>query len=325
VGAVEVWLRNLGGAPLVIRLRVEGPGGDFDTLDAVPLDVGGAWTRGVFRLAPAFLAGSGDVAVTLAGVTKLRLLHAPRVDTSPAVAGALGMDDVTALSDDACEQAGLEGAARGLCQAYCNALGCEDPTAHAPAKACERLGQSLAERLGGPPPCAVPDADGDGVLDGLDNCPTAPNPDQADRDRDGVGDVCDNCADVRNSDQADTFGEPGVGDACDCPCFTQGDVSDLVEALSDAAVYENLQCIDDRSNTKPLAYVSADRRDGAACSLATPECSALTVEFTEDSVCQWNPPAPEPPLTVQGITTPQRDACRERIVGAAGSAGLACN
>ena len=35
------------------------------------------------------------------------------------------------------------------------------------------------------------DTDGDGVLDYLDNCPTAYNPDQADFDNDGKGDACD--------------------------------------------------------------------------------------------------------------------------------------
>lgn len=40
-----------------------------------------------------------------------------------------------------------------------------------------------AERLG-------IDRDGDGVLDGLDNCPAAGNPDQADVDGDGRGDAC---------------------------------------------------------------------------------------------------------------------------------------
>lgn len=36
-----------------------------------------------------------------------------------------------------------------------------------------------------------PDWDNDGVLDDSDNCPQAPNPDQADADGDGVGDVCE--------------------------------------------------------------------------------------------------------------------------------------
>ncbi|MBN1285433.1 MAG: thrombospondin type 3 repeat-containing protein [Anaerolineae bacterium] len=35
------------------------------------------------------------------------------------------------------------------------------------------------------------DTDGDGVLDPLDNCPEAANPEQVDLDEDGIGDVCD--------------------------------------------------------------------------------------------------------------------------------------
>ncbi len=62
----------------------------------------------------------------------------------------------------------------------------------------------------------VSDWDGDGILDGDDNCPTRENQDQADGDGDGVGDVCDNCPDVENPDQRDRDRD-GVGDACDEP------------------------------------------------------------------------------------------------------------
>ena len=40
---------------------------------------------------------------------------------------------------------------------------------------------------------AVNDCDGDGVPNGVDNCPSTANPDQLDSDGDGLGDACDPC------------------------------------------------------------------------------------------------------------------------------------
>ncbi|HWS99558.1 MAG TPA: putative Ig domain-containing protein [Pyrinomonadaceae bacterium] len=76
--------------------------------------------------------------------------------------------------------------------------------------------------------CKPPeDADGDGVLDADDNCPSDPNTDQANNDGDAQGDACDpdddndtvpdvadNCPLVSNTGQADADGD-GQGDACD--------------------------------------------------------------------------------------------------------------
>ncbi|MCZ6794156.1 MAG: thrombospondin type 3 repeat-containing protein [Planctomycetota bacterium] len=60
----------------------------------------------------------------------------------------------------------------------------------------------------------IPDTDGDGAFDHLDNCPTEPNAAQEDGDGDGVGDACDNCPADANGDQADRD-QNGIGDACD--------------------------------------------------------------------------------------------------------------
>jgi hypothetical protein len=59
------------------------------------------------------------------------------------------------------------------------------------------------------------DGDGDGVPDGIDNCPSLVNPGQEDADRDGVGDGCDDCAET-------DAGDPVLRSGCSpeqlCPC-----------------------------------------------------------------------------------------------------------
>ena len=93
---------------------------------------------------------------------------------------------------------------------------------------------SLSDRgIDGPEIIEVPepvttDQDDDGELDGVDNCPADPNPDQADWDDNGVGDACDaprdadgdevpdtidNRPDIFNAEQEDDDSD-GVGDLC---------------------------------------------------------------------------------------------------------------
>lgn len=105
-----------------------------------------------------------------------------------------------------------------------------------------------------PTPCVAPDADGDGICDlwdvcpsdpyddadndGIcvgqgylppetgdhDNCPIAANAEQFDLDGDGAGDVCDNCPLEANADQLDADSD-GLGDICD-PCPGDPDCDD---------------------------------------------------------------------------------------------------
>ena len=75
--------------------------------------------------------------------------------------------------------------------------------------------------------CVDGDDDGDGIPDGVDNCPTLVNPKQEDDDNDGLGNLCDkdvdgdlvsdindNCIEIPNPDQLDSDAD-GLGDACD--------------------------------------------------------------------------------------------------------------
>jgi hypothetical protein len=85
-----------------------------------------------------------------------------------------------------------------------------------------------------------------------------------------------------------------------------------------------LICID-RLTEKPLTALSAQRLDGEACAADSQDCGLLAVEFTEDSACQWNPPAPAPGVLVQGISDAQREACRGYVLEGVSASGLGCN
>ncbi|MEM9490067.1 MAG: thrombospondin type 3 repeat-containing protein, partial [Myxococcota bacterium] len=109
----------------------------------------------------------------------------------------------------------------------CSVIGVADPSEDGPDSDSDGLCDSGDD-----------DDDNDGIGDAGDNCPTVPNPDQADRDSDDLGDACDdsdadglvdrfdNCPDSDNTGQDDLDGD-GLGDACDDDRDGDGFADDL--------------------------------------------------------------------------------------------------
>lgn len=70
-------------------------------------------------------------------------------------------------------------------------------------------------------PTLGPDGDGDGAVDGADNCAVTANPDQRDADNDGLGDACDPCDGAQSGKDSDA---DGFDDLCDpCPIGSNHD------------------------------------------------------------------------------------------------------
>ena len=121
-------------------------------------------------------------------------------------------DGQTPAVEAACD--GLQGKAFGLCNAYCEAIDCDDPASlDFGGAACDRILDRYIALTGDSLPICI-DEDEDGVSNSEDNCSTVSNSGQEDTDGDNVGDACDNCPDIANPGQEDTDGN-GIGDACD--------------------------------------------------------------------------------------------------------------
>ena len=89
-------------------------------------------------------------------------------------------DGETPAAEDICTLWGFTGTINGLCNAYCEAMDCDDAEPKASEQACTRVLGKIETALGETPFPTCEDADDDGVPDGLDNCPDDPNVDQAD-------------------------------------------------------------------------------------------------------------------------------------------------
>jgi hypothetical protein len=105
VTSIEMDLRNLGTSDLTVRLLFEDPMGGPPVNEAVTsfgalLPAGGDWTHVVFPVSAADLTPlSGDPATLLGQVTFVRIIHSPTPDRPVAVAGVLGVDNITAIPE----------------------------------------------------------------------------------------------------------------------------------------------------------------------------------------------------------------------------------
>ncbi|HET6398770.1 MAG TPA: Ig-like domain-containing protein [Candidatus Thermoplasmatota archaeon] len=101
------------------------------------------------------------------------------------------------------------------------------------------------------PASQAPDADGDTVIDSLDNCPSVANVGQADLDRDGFGDACDADRDGDGVPDAEDlcpahaiaaatdFDGDGIGDACDPDADNDG----ILDRAPNGALLDNCQLL----------------------------------------------------------------------------------
>ena len=115
----------------------------------------------------------------------------------------------------------------------------------------------------------VPDNDGDGIPNAMDNCPDAENANQVntdgdaqgdacddDDDNDSIGDAADNCDLVANQDQLD-IDDDGQGDVCDGD--TDGDK--VVNASDNCPLAANADQLDTDADTEGDACDADDDND----------------------------------------------------------------
>lgn len=180
----------------------------------------------------------------------------------------------------------------------------------------QEMGERAAELGGYPPPDWVggapppPDADGDGVPDAQDNCPGAPNADQADLDEDGVGDACDDaldrdctvCEPCQNSSTC------GPGAYCDnngyCFMECQGDGDCPGGATTTCKDYGGFKvCVNADADAAGLCH--RDYVCGEAPMVPEPEPSAQPEPEPSANPEPAAPPPPPPVLEPEPAAEPE--------------------
>ncbi len=120
---------------------------------------------------------------------------------------------------------------------------------------------------------ATGDSDGDGVLNGVDNCPSVANAGQQNNDRNFI-----NLHPMKSIDDLTAPNSDGLGDACD-PDDDNDGLPDTTETSIGSGHANHAACPSASADTDPLKLdTDGDRvTDGAECAMGTDPASAASV------------------------------------------------
>ena len=136
------------------------------------------------------------------------------------------------------------------------------------------------------------DADGDGIPNSLDNCPTTANPDQLDCNNNGIGEACENFTDCNSNSVPDSCDissgtsadadSNGIPDSCQPDC-NLNNLPDAWEIATGRATDYNADGIPDTCQGAVMVDSTTDNL-GAPSGLATREHSFTALPFAESAV-----------------------------------------
>ena len=99
VTSISMHIKNFGTTTLNMRIVLEGPGGNFWSVNPMVVAATSDWQLISFSVQAANLTGGLNVNSTLSGVTGVRILHsAAGGSKGDAVAAQIGLDNITAVS-----------------------------------------------------------------------------------------------------------------------------------------------------------------------------------------------------------------------------------
>jgi len=99
VTSVSMHIKNFSTTTLSMRIALEGPGGNFWSVNPIVVAASSNWQQISFSVQAANLTGGANVNSTLSGITEVRILHsvAGGFKGEPVVA-QIGLDNITAVS-----------------------------------------------------------------------------------------------------------------------------------------------------------------------------------------------------------------------------------